>query len=238
MGSRKLNAYRGRLSASEIAAGMNVANVNAQRLADDAETLLAAGRIPTAASLAALSIEESGKASILRGLAMATSNEEVAAAWKSYRSHTRKNAQWLLPDLVLKGARKLDDLQPLFERSADHPFILDQVKQLGFYTDCLGNRHWSVPTKAIDESLARSLLRIAKLLVGKRETTVTEIELWIKHLGAAPKSDLSAGKKALIDWYFAMQEAGLRPAGINEMERFINKGVPFPESGTSIGPTS
>ena len=228
MGSGKLNAYRGRLSASGIAAGMNVANANAQRLADDAETLLAAGRIPTAASLAALSIEESGKASILRGLATATSNQDVAAAWKSYRSHTRKNAQWLLPHLVLKGARKLDDLRPLFEKNANHPFILDQIKQLGFYTDCLGNRHWSVPTEVIDKSLAGSLVRIAKLLVSKRNTTVKEIELWIEHLGSVPKGDLFAGKKALVGWYIAMQEAGLRPAGTNEMERFINEGVPFP----------
>ena len=169
---------------------------------------------------------------------MAISNEEVAAAWKSYRSHTRKNAQWLLPDLVLKGARKLDDLRSLFETSADHPFILDRVKQLGFYTDCLGNRHWSVPTEVIDESLARSLVRIAKRLVGKRETTVKEIELWIEHLGAAPKGDLSAGKKALVSWYVAMQEAGLRLAGINEMERFINEGVSFPESKSSVKGTS
>jgi AbiV family abortive infection protein len=238
MVSRKLNAYRGRLSASEIAAGMNAANANALRLAHDAETLLAAGRIPSAVSLAALSIEESGKVSILRGLATATSDAEVTAAWKSYRSHTRKNAQWLLPDLVMKGARKLEDLRPLFEKDADHPFVLDQVKQLGFYTDCLGNRRWSVPTEVIDESLARGLVWIAKLSASKRETSVREIELWIEHLGAAPKGDLSAGKKALVSWYVAMQEAGLRPAGINEMERFVNEGVPFPESKSSVERTS
>lgn len=229
MSSKKLNAYRGPLSAAEIAAGMNVANANAVRLVEDAQTLNDAGRYPTAASLAALSIEESGKVSVLRQLATATSKEEVAAAWKSYRSHTHKNVQWLLPDLAMKGARKLEDLRPLFEADAEHPFVLDQVKQLGFYTDCLGNRHWSVPFDVVDGELAGALVQIARLLVGKRETTVEEIELWIRHIGAAPKDDLPAMKRALATWYSAMQDAGQRPGGINEMERFINEGVPFPE---------
>jgi AbiV family abortive infection protein len=225
---KKLNAYRGPLSAAEVAAGMNVANANAQRLADDAEALLTAGRVPTAASLAALSIEESGKVSILRQLATSTSKEEVAAAWKSYRSHIRKNVQWLLPELASKGARKLEELLPLFTEDAEHPFVLDQVKQLGFYTDCLVNRHWSVPTHVIDQELAYGLVQIAKLLVGKREISVKEIELWIQHVGSAPKNDFSTMKRALTSWYSAMQKAGLRPDGINEMERFINEGVPFP----------
>ena len=54
MSSKKLNAYRGPLSAAEIVAGINVANANAFRLVEDAQALLAAGRCPTAASLAAL----------------------------------------------------------------------------------------------------------------------------------------------------------------------------------------
>lgn len=227
MSSKKLQSYRGPLSAIEIAAGMNAANANALRLVEDAELLLNAGRIPSAASLATLSIEEAGKVSILRQLSTATSKEEVAATWKRYRSHTQKNVQWLLPDLVVKGARKLDDLRPLFEKDAEHPFLLDQVKQLGFYTDCLGNRHWSIPSEVVSEELARSLIQTAKVLVGKREITEKEMELWVQFIGAAPKDDLIEGKKALVNWYAAMQAAGLLPDGINEMERFINKGVPF-----------
>jgi AbiV family abortive infection protein len=225
---KKLNAYRGPLSAAEIAAGINAANANANRLLEDAQALLASSRYPTAVSLAVLSIEESGKVSILRQLATSTSKAEISAAWKSYRSHTRKNVQWLLPDLTTKGARKLDDFRPLFETDAEHPFILDQIKQLGLYTDCLGNRHWSVPIDVIDEKLARSLVGIAKLLVGKSEITTEEIELWVKHIGAAAKDDFPAMQQALINWYSAMQDADLRSNGINEMERFIKEGVPFP----------
>lgn len=207
---------------------MNAATANAQRLADDADMLLAAERFPTAASLASLSIEESGKVSILRGLATATSDNEVLEVWKSYRSHTRKNVQWQLPQLALQGARKLDDLRPLFYGESDHPFVLDHLKQLGFYTDCLGKGHWSIPNEAIDETLARMLVQTAKLLVSKREVSAQEIELWTQHVGSAPKNDLALMKHSLVTWYAAMQEAGLRPQGINEMERFINEGVPFP----------
>lgn len=227
--SKKLIPFRDRLAADEIAYGMNIANTNAQRLAEDAQTLIAAGRIPTAASLAALSIEESGKASVLRQLATATTDAEVKAAWKSYRTHTRKNAQWLLPELALKGARKLDDLLPLFGENADHPFMLDNLKQLGFYTDCMENKKWSKPQEVIDEKIARDLVQIAKLLVGKRQVTVTEIELWIEHLGPVPKGDLMASKAALAKWYSAMQNAGLYEPGINRMEQFIIEGVPFPK---------
>ncbi|MGW8394486.1 AbiV family abortive infection protein [Pseudoduganella sp. HUAS MS19] len=228
MSSKKLQAYRGALSPAEIAEGINFANANALRLVEDAELLLNSGRVPTAASLAALSIEEAGKVSILRQLSTATTKEEIAAAWKSYRSHTRKNVQWLLPELASKGARKLEDLLPLFEGDAEHPFILDQIKQLGFYTDCLGARHWSIPLEVVDEELARRLVKIAKLLAGKREVTVKEIELWVQYVGAAPKGDLNESKKALVNWYAAMQAAGIYREGINEMERFINEGVPFP----------
>ena len=229
MRPKKLNAYRGPLSAEEIAAGMNAANANALRLVEDAKVLLAAGRVPTAASLAALSIEESGKTSILRQLATATSKDEIASAWKSYRSHTRKNVQWQLSALALAGARRLEEFRPLFDEDSDHPYVLDQVKQLGFYTDCLGNRHWSIPTNVVEEDLARALVQIAALLVGKREIPVKEIELWIEHVGAASKDNLPAMKNALASWYAAMQKAGFRSEGINEMERFINDGVPFPK---------
>ena len=53
---KKLDAYRGKLNAAQIAVGMNAAIENAQRLAADAETLLKSGSFPSAASLAALAI--------------------------------------------------------------------------------------------------------------------------------------------------------------------------------------
>lgn len=222
---KKLNAYRGKLSASQAAAGMNAAAKNACSLAEDAATLLAARKFATAASTAILSIEEAGKVSILRRLALAISDAEAAEAWKDYRSHTRKNVAWLLPQLAAAGARKLDDLRPLFDETSDHPFVLDQLKQLGFYTDCLGNAHWSVPSEVIDEQLAHMLVQIAQLFAREREYTEREVELWIEHVGPVWKKDPAWMKQAVVNWYAAMQKAGLVPEGPNEMEQFIRHGL-------------
>ena len=66
--SKGLDSYSGRLTASEIAAGMNAARRNAQRLCSDASLLLEQERYPSAAALAVLSIEEAGKTSTLQAL--------------------------------------------------------------------------------------------------------------------------------------------------------------------------
>jgi AbiV family abortive infection protein len=222
---KKLDAYRGRLSAAQIAEGMNAAAKNARRLSEDAASLLAAGRFPTAVSIAILAIEEACKVSVLRTLALATSSAEAAETWKDYRSHTRKNVAWLLPKLAAAGARKLDDLRPLFDETSDHPFVLDQLKQLGFYTDCLGNAHWAVPSDVIDEGPAQMLVHIAQLFARDREYTEMEVKLWSEHVGPAWKKDPSWMKQALVNWYAAMQAAGLAAEGPNEMEQFIRYGL-------------
>lgn len=222
---KKLDTYRGKISAAEIAKGMTVAGRNARRLADDAAILLAAGSFPTAASLSALAIEEAGKASILRALALAKNDAEINNEWKAYRSHTSKNTMWLLPALAASGSRRLDDFRPLFVQGSDHPFLLDQLKQLGFYTDCLGTGHWAVPTEVIDEDLARALVNIADVMAKNKDVSEKEIELWIEHIGPVWKKDLVQMKIALVNWYSAMQVAGLAPEGGNEMELFINHGI-------------
>jgi len=222
---KKLDSYKGKLSAHQAAAGINAAIQNAKRLAEDASLLFEAGRFPSAASLAILSIEESGKVSILRSLALAKTREEIADAWREYRSHTKKNASWLLPQLAEQGARKLDDFRPLFEEYSDHPYILDQLKQIAFYTDCLGGAHWSMPQEVIDGSLANMLIQVARTLAKDKQVSENEIELWIKHIGPVWKRDPSWMKKALCNWYREMQDAGLAPAGENEMEKLIKSGL-------------
>jgi AbiV family abortive infection protein len=218
---RKLDQYKGSLSPDQLAAGMNAANANARRLADDAERLLDAKRYPTAASLATLSVEESGKASILRELALARNEAECTEAWRSFRSHTMKNVAWLLPQLVASGARNLEDLRPLYDRDSDHPFVLDQIKQLGFYTDCLGDAHWSSPEDVIDESLARMLVRVAGVLARDRTVTTEEIELWQKHLGPVWKGPLEWMKNALAKWHEELVRRGLAEGDAQDMGRFI-----------------
>lgn len=222
---KKLDAYRGKLSAAEIAKGMTVAGHNARRLADDAAILLAAGRFPTAVSLAALAIGEAGKASILRALALAKNDAEIKDEWKAYRSHTSKNTTWLLPALAASDARKIDDFRPLFDQNSDHPFLLDQLKQLGFYTDCLGAGQWTVPVEVIDQDLARMLVNVADVMSKDKDVSEKEIELWIEHVGPVWKKDSAWMKKAVANWYASMQAVGLAPEGENKMEQFIRHGI-------------
>jgi AbiV family abortive infection protein len=221
MAERRLNQYKGALSPKQVAAGMNAAIANARRLVDDAERLLEAGRFPTAASLAALSIEESGKVSILRALALSRTDAEAAEEWRRFRSHTKKNAAWLLPSLVASGARNLEDLRPLFDSSSDHPYVLDQMKQLGFYTDCLGDVHWSMPEEVIDESLARMLVRVARLFARGRVVTPEEIELWVKYMGPVWKGPPDWMKKALAEWHAELVRRKLAQGDEDDMARFI-----------------
>ena len=221
MAKDKLSKYNGELSAAQIAHGMNAARRNARRLADDAKLLLNADRYPTAASIAALSIEESGKTSVLRGLASAPNEESRHRAWKFYRSHRSKNAAWILPELVAKGARDLDSLRLASNSSAPHTALLDQVKQIGLYTDCLGDAHWSEPEKVIDENTSRSLVGIADLLAKSKVVTVKEIELWVEHMRPAYGAPLEWMKTALLEWYAAMRENNLWDHDDIPVEAFI-----------------
>lgn len=225
MPTKKLNQYKDRLEASQIASGINAASRNATRLAEDAQLLLENGRYPSAAALAVLSIEEAGKVSILRHLSVSETEEELKDRWREYRSHTKKNVMGGLLQEVARGARKLDEFIGLFEKDAEHPYLLDQVKQISLYTDCLGNVHWSEPVKVVDKNLASQLVQTARILARPKEVTTKEIELWVKHLGPVWNQDPGWMRKALENWYKEMQELGLAPEGPNAMQAFIREGV-------------
>lgn len=198
---------------SQIAAGMNAAQENAIQLLEDAELLFNSSRYPRATSLAILSIEESGKVSILRELALAKGATEVKKIWQSYRSHTKKNASWILPELVSRGARKLEDFREIFLESAEHPALLENLKQISFYTDCLGKAHWSKPSEVIDRDLAKLIIDISRLMLGKNQHTAREIELWIQHIKPVWKGSMEDMKNALYEWFKAMAKEELLAEG-------------------------
>ena len=224
MNHKKLAQYRGRLAASEIAAGMNVARGNARRLVRDAQLLLDNGRFPSALALAVSSIEESGKLSILRALAVARSDEELKQAWREYRTHTAKNRLWPIVELIMKGARKLDDFASLLADDAQHPALLDQVKQIALYTDCLGSRNWSNPETVITKDLASQVVRTAELLARGDEVTGREMELWIQHVQPVWMGRKELMEKAVVDWHAALRAEGLKVADQDGMEKFIIEG--------------
>ena len=219
--SRKLDAYKGRLSAEQIAEGMTAAAENSARLVEDAEVLLARGSNATALSLAALAIEEAGKVSILRALAVARTDDDVRSCWKDYRSHTRKNATWIFPEMFASGARQLEHFRPMFAENADHAATLDNLKQLGFYTDCLGKAHWARPPEVIEADLARQLVSIAKILSRPTKHSAREVTLWVEHIGPVWKQDMAWMKQALLNWHAAMYREGLSKTRVEEMSEFV-----------------
>jgi AbiV family abortive infection protein len=215
-----LPEYRGPLDPTAVAEGINAANRNARRLVADAKLLLDAERYPSAAALAALAMEESGKVSILRALAVAKSPEELRAEWRRYRDHRSKNGAWILPSLVAQGARRLHHLGQTVERDAEHTAILNSLKQVGLYTDCYGsNAHWSEPREIIDGSLARALVGIAELLSKEKIVTPREIELWIQHL--SPVWNTPEMPHALLRWATALHQEGLSNVAPEEFARFV-----------------
>jgi AbiV family abortive infection protein len=215
---KPLDQYDGRLSPAEIAAGMNAARRNGERLLDDARLLMQAGRYASACSLAILSIEESGKGSILRQLAVAKTDAEVNDSWRSYRNHRTKNALWLI-GILRDAVKSLEDMRPAFDPTSDHPAVLDAIKQLGFYTDCLGDRRWSAPNEVIDASLASQLIGVADTLRLRQDFSAREIELWIDHVG--PHFNTPQARHAVVAWERAMKAEGLSIYTSEEFEAFM-----------------
>ncbi|MDO9514595.1 MAG: AbiV family abortive infection protein [Syntrophales bacterium] len=229
MSKKTLNQYRGHLTPENIVKGMKAANDNAKRLYEDAKLLLDNSRYASATSLAILSIEESGKISILREMALITNGKGLNKIWRRYRSHTEKNIAWILPDLVLKGARCMSDLREIFDANSDHPQILDQIKQISFYSDCLGECKWSIPNDIIKKSIADSLVKTAGIFISKEITSTKEIELWTKHLGpiwkevteGLQRKDIDILQKAVENFEQEMSELGLKLDEDNKLSDFI-----------------
>ena len=219
---RKLEAYSGPLTVEQTAEGIEAALNNARFLVADAELLLERNRWPRAASLSILSIEESGKIGLLRSLLLTDSPEERKKLWRDYRSHTKKNYMGAFFDYVTEWPH-IEDFRGLFDSSRDHPQILDALKQIGFYSDCLGNAHWSVPSGVIDEQVARQLFATAKLAAPETPppfTTTAELRLWVKHIKPVWKTDMLAMKQALIRCYQEGSELGVL-GGQNTVEDVV-----------------
>ncbi len=215
-------SFRGRLTPEQLAEGINACRTSACRLAEDARTLLDAGSHATAASLAALSFEEYGKMAILRELALARDDEELTVAWRDFRDHKRKNTTWILPLLVARGARSLDDMRPIVDPKSKHPAVLDRLKQDGFYTNFAEDAGWSEPAEAVDKALAEFVVRGAEVMVpSSPEATAEGIELWIKYLRPVWRTNPDWMKQALVLLDAEMKKRGLLTGSQSSMEEFV-----------------
>jgi AbiV family abortive infection protein len=216
---KALTYFKGALSAQKIAEGINAARRNAVRLADDAKLLLEAGRYPTAAAMAVLSIEEAGKVPILRALPFARSLEEIEEVWRDYRNHRAKNGAWVILDWARGRGHKVIDFARIIDKEAKHTEVLEAIKQISLYTDCYNMGVWSEPATSIDVELADRLVHAADILAHAKPVTVREIELWIEHLELAWNTQDMP--RALIRWAQAMEGEGLGGLPAAEFEKLM-----------------
>lgn len=213
-----LQSYGGELSSAEIADGIAAAQANALRLIEDAKLLADGGRFPSAAALAILAIEERGKVTILKRMAIVPP-EKLKETWRDYRSHRAKNAGWAMPLLLADGARTMKDFAPLVDKKADHASMLDALKQVALYTDCLGKKHWSKPQEVIEPELARVLIEVAEKMVGDRTVTAREVELWREIV--APHYGKPEMAEAVIRCEETLKEEGLKDTLIEGLRAFM-----------------
>lgn len=221
---KRLEAYSGRLTPAQAAAGIEAAVINARSLLADAQLLFDSQRWSRAASLSILAIEEAGKVPLLREL-LVLPESELKNAWRNYRSHTEKNVLGGFLDYV-EASPNIEDFRLLYDKENDHPRVLDAVKQLGFYSDCLGKCHWSLPAEVVNEELAKSLLITAKVLVPDGESAMQsapELDLWVKHLRTVWGKEMALMKRALIDCYQEASDLGVLRGKqtAEEMVRFL-----------------
>ena len=171
--------YSGLLTPEECAEGINLARVNAARLIQDACTLFAAARYPSAAQFAILAIEESGKEALLRTLAAAETDDEADTHWKDYRSHRKKNVRWAAPK-----AADLGYSFPELLASTKQPelaIFIERFKQMCTYTDCVNERHWSSPDRFVNAAAAADLIDRARRLSAPTPVSAKEIEIGARH---------------------------------------------------------
>lgn len=221
----RLTQYRGPLTAEQAAEGIARARKNAGRLIADAELLLEAGRLASASALAILAIEELGKVQILKTILLHTDSSSLKKAWNEYRSHRAKNVMWILPKLAGEGARTLLQLRPATDIGGDHTAMLDTVKQLSIYTDCLNEQpRWTEPNEAVDAPFAPAIIATARLLNRDATTTVRELELWVEHV--RPHYNKPTMPGAMLAFQRKLFAEGLSSTTPEALEAFM-KGVPI-----------
>ena len=177
--SKKLPRYAGPLNVEEVSTGIKAAQKNAIRLLEDAKLLFEHARFPSATALAILAIEERGKVNILKRLAVLEEEAHLREAWRAYRNHRAKNAGWIIESIVASGARTMMEMKEAVNPDGEHAALLDNLKQIAFYSDCLGQRNWSEPENVIDKECARSTITSAERMWNAREVTRRELELWV-----------------------------------------------------------
>ncbi|MDP9160990.1 MAG: AbiV family abortive infection protein [Acidobacteriota bacterium] len=189
-----------------------------KRLLADAHKLFQTKSYPSSLSLSVLAVEESGKRAVIERILLAKTNKQWKEYWREYTSHTAKNNSWVVPNLVMSGAQHIDDFKVLADQESPHPYVLDEFKMWGFYTECLGVQ-WAEPEKTITPEIAFEVLHLANRVISNtREVTADQMAAYVKHLSPVWTEDCrkanSTAVKGALKVHEGVPRAGLAGKGI------------------------
>lgn len=203
-----MNNHGSKLTLQQIVEGINAVMSNARSLYQDAVLLLEHRRFPRAASLAILSIEEVGKTIILRRMALTEDQDNIDGLWKEFTRHHAKNVPAAFVNRLLAGDRTFREMNVSLGNKGGECSSIDQLKQLGFYVDCDKTIRWLTPYDQVTEPIALHYVGIAQGLSNQPDTTIQDIELFIKHFKSAWGESADIKKQAFLNW---VQEYGQIP---------------------------
>ncbi|MFP8487927.1 AbiV family abortive infection protein [Gracilimonas sp. Q87] len=222
----KSTQYNQSLTPKKASKGIEIITENANSLLADAELLFANNRYERTVTLSILAIEEIGKIPILRSILLEDGQKDLNKVWKNFRTHQEKNWGLFFSDYIKDGAENIDDLKFMFidDKSKDK---VENLKQLSIYTDYFKGDKWSIPSKVIDEKLAKTILKQAQFFVNQQNshlTTEKELKLWIKHMKPVWKKDMSLMKAGMVKFYEEALELEILDSSIDieKVQRFIN----------------
>jgi AbiV family abortive infection protein len=217
--------YNQELTAENAAKGIAFALENAKALLRDAILLYKNSRYERATALAILAIEEAGKPAILHMILLEDDPKRLKKGWQDYRKHTSKNTNWIVPALIKKGARHIEEMRRTVDDKSSHRQMLDNLKQLAFYSDVFSNCKWSIPKNVIDKELSEAILSIAEMMTDKEKSGMTseeQLKLWVKHLKPVWNGNMVEMKQALVNCYQEAEQLGLLEKGsATQMENFV-----------------
>jgi hypothetical protein len=99
--------------------------------------------------------------------------------------------------------------------------VLDDLKQLCLYTDCIGAGKWITPLLVSAVEIAPYLLIMARVLANGSRVSEKELELWRQHLLPVKHASFEDNKRAVARWYADMRAHGLSAATEEEIESFL-----------------
>lgn len=208
----KPSAYRGHLTLESAANGITQCKKNAEKLLEDAKLLVDNSRFPSACALAVLAIEEISKPAIIRKLVLASSRDQLKDGWALFTNHLEKTSGWIVPMIVKQNPESFEQFISQFAKQKD-PLLLDSIKQLSLYVGCYGNSHWATPSQIIDDSLAKSIIAIASILISSGQIHAVDSEegllLWQQTLKGSFSTGPVRANNAVVSYFQKAKEVGI-----------------------------